>query len=78
MGFNMMVDGMGAKCNAMTATMVEQDPAFTNLMPRMAADGISFVMQLPFTHLPYLTKKYPRTFKDGTKDFRVLAWSWTR
>ena len=72
MGFNMMVDGMGAKCNAMTATMVEQDPAFTNLMPRMAADGISFVMQLPFTHLPYLTKKYPRTFKDGTKDFRVL------
>ena len=73
MGFNMVVDGMGSKCNALKAEMLpNQDPAFTNLMPRMAADGVSFVMQMPFLHLPYLLKQFPRTFKDGTKDLRVL------
>lgn len=72
MGFNTIVDGIGSKCNVSNAQLLPQTSAFTNLMPRMAADGVSLVMQLPFLHLPYFVKQYPRTFKDGKKDMRVL------
>ena len=73
MGFNMMVDGMGSNYSFKNRVFYDrQAPAFTNLMPRMAADGVSFVMQLGYLHNKQLIEQYPRTFKDGKKDMRVL------
>lgn len=73
MGFNTLCDGVGANYSFLHHVFYEkQAPAFTNLMPRMAADGLSYVMQLPYLHNKLLIEKYPRTFKDGKKDMRVL------
>ena len=74
MGFNMIVDRVGSEYDFQRHVYSSrQFPAFTNLLPRMAADGISFVMQLEFSrNSKYLLSKFPRTFKNGEKDTRVL------
>ena len=73
MGFNTVIDGAGSNYSFLNHVLYErQAPMFTNLVPRMAADGMSYVMQLPYLRDGRLVKKYPRTFKDGKKDMRVL------
>lgn len=73
MGFNMLGDGAGSNYSFLHHVFYEkQAPAFTNLMPRMAADGLSYVMQLGYLHNKQLIERYPRTFKNGQKDMRVL------
>ena len=73
MGFNTVADGAGSNYSFPNHVFYErQAPMFTNLVPRMAADGISYVMQLGYLHDKSLVQRYPRTFKDGTKDMRVL------